>query len=287
MLNIQEALNQSNAFLAQAGIETARLDARLLVEYSLGLGSHESSLKSEGILQDEEYQRLQTLVTRRAKREPLAYIITEREFWSLPFKVSPATLVPRPDSETLIEAALEYVLERNDALTVLDLGTGSGCLLLSLLHELPHATGVGIDRCPEALKVARYNANQLSLSGRASFVCADWCNGLSASYDVVLCNPPYISNDELATLMPEVAQYEPHHALSGGVDGLESYRAVASLISDVLSDQGKVIFEIGMNQVADVSQLLIQNNLQVIDIKKDLSGLPRCIVAQSSRSKIF
>ena len=284
MLNVQEALNQSNDLLSKAGIETARLDARLLIEHALGLSPHESTLKSERLLRAEEYARLQVLMARRAKREPLAYIVAEREFWSLSFKVSPATLVPRPDSETVIEAALANIPDRDTALTVLDLGTGSGCLLLSLLHELPGATGVGVDRCREALKIARENANQLSLSERASFVCADWSNGLSASFDIILCNPPYISYEDLETLMPEVLNYEPRHALSGGSDGLESYRAVASLISDMLHVNGKIIFEIGMSQAADVSKILIENGLQVIDNKKDLLGRPRCIVAQSSRS---
>jgi len=284
MLNVQEALNQSNDLLSKAGIETARLDARLLIEHALGLSPHESTLKSERLLRAEEYERLQVLMARRAKREPLAYIVAEREFWSLSFKVSPATLVPRPDSETVIETALANIPDRDTALTVLDLGTGSGCLLLSLLHELPGATGVGVDRCREALKIARENANQLSLSERASFVCADWSNGLSASFDIILCNPPYISYEDLETLMPEVLNYEPRHALSGGSDGLESYRAVASLISDMLHVNGKIIFEIGMSQAADVSKILIENGLQVIDNKKDLLGRPRCIVAQSSRS---
>ena len=284
MLNVQEALNQSNDLLSKAGIETARLDARLLIEHALGLSPHESTLKSERLLRAEEYARLQVLMARRAKREPLAYIVAEREFWSLSFKVSPATLVPRPDSETVIEAALANIPDRDTALTVLDLGTGSGCLLLSLLHELPGATGVGVDRCPEALKIARENAKQLSLSERASFVCADWSNGLLASFNIILCNPPYISYEDLETLMPEVVNYEPRHALSGGSDGLESYRAVASLISDMLHVNGKIIFEIGMSQAADVSKILIENGLQVIDNKKDLLGRPRCIVAQSSRS---
>lgn len=284
MLNVQEALNQSNDLLSKAGIETARLDARLLIEHALGLSPHESTLKCELLLRAEEYERLQVLMARRAKREPLAYIVAEREFWSLSFKVSPATLVPRPDSETVIETALANIPDRDAALTVLDLGTGSGCLLLSLLHELPGATGVGVDRCPEALKIARENANQLSLSERASFVCADWSNGLSASFDIILCNPPYISYEDLEALMPEVVNYEPRHALSGGSDGLESYRAVASLISDMLQVNGKIIFEIGMSQAADVSKILIENGLQVIDNKKDLLGRPRCIVAQSSRS---
>jgi len=284
MLNVQEALNQSNDLLSKAGIETARLDARLLIEHALGLSPHESTLKSERLLRAEEYERLQVLMARRAKREPLAYIVAEREFWSLSFKVSPATLVPRPDSETVIETALANIPDRDTALTVLDLGTGSGCLLLSLLHELPGATGVGVDRCPEALKIASENAKQLSLSERASFVCADWSNGLSASFDIILCNPPYISYEDLETLMPEVLNYEPRHALSGGSDGLESYRAVASLISDMLHVNGKIIFEIGMSQAADVSKILIENGLQVIDNKKDLLGRPRCIVAQSSRS---
>lgn len=284
MLNVQEALNQSNDLLSKAGIETARLDARLLIEHALGLSPHESTLKCERLLRAEEYERLQVLMARRAKREPLAYIVAEREFWSLSFKVSPATLVPRPDSETVIETALANIPDRDAALTVLDLGTGSGCLLLSLLHELPGATGVGVDRCPKALKIARENAKQLSLSERASFVCADWSNGLLASFDIILCNPPYISYEDLETLMPEVVNYEPRHALSGGSDGLESYRAVASLISDMLQVNGKIIFEIGMSQAADVSKILIENGLQVIDNKKDLLGRPRCIVAQSSRS---
>lgn len=283
MINVQEALHQSNDALTKAGIETARLDARLLIEHALGLDPHEAMSKSERFLQAEEQARLQVLVERRAQHEPLAYIVADREFWSLPFKVSPATLVPRSDSETLIETALAQILDHDAPLSLLDLGTGSGCLLLSLLHELPQATGVGVDRCPEALIIAQQNADSLSLSNRASFMCADWGHGLSRKFDIVVCNPPYIRQDDLDSLMPEVVDYEPHHALSGGIDGLESYRAVVSRISDLLIDHGKIIFEIGFDQAADVSKIIFENGMQVIEKKKDLSGLPRCIVAQSSR----
>ena len=280
MVSVQEALNQTNDRLSQAGIETARLDARLLIEHVLRLAPHEVNSKREQTLAVTEYERLQALVRRRAKREPLAYIVAEREFWSLPFIVSKATLVPRPDSETLIEAALARFQDRNVCLSLLDLGTGSGCLLLSLLHELPRSTGIGIDCCPEALTIARQNAKRLSLSDRASFVCADWGKGLSTRFDIIVCNPPYIPQGELEALMPEVSHYEPRHALSGGMDGLESYRKVASVLPGMMQENGLVILEIGINQTTDVSNILTGNGLQVIESKRDLSGLPRCIIAQ-------
>jgi release factor glutamine methyltransferase len=281
---VQDALRHSNDVLAEAGIETARLDARLLVGHVLGMDAKAALLVNERALHDAEQERLKTLLARRAGHEPMAYIMAEREFWSLPFKVTPATLVPRPDSETIVEAVLASVPDRQKHFSILDLGTGSGCLLLSLLHELPQAQGVGIDCSTPALNVARDNAQHLQLSNRASFICADWGNGVSKKFDLIVCNPPYIPHDEIKTLMPDVAQFEPRHALSGGKDGLESYRAIASCVPDMLKKDGTAYFEIGMNQADAVINILTENRLQTVDIKEDLSGLPRCIVAELSRA---
>jgi release factor glutamine methyltransferase len=180
----------------------------------------------------------EALIARRAAREPLALIVGHREFWSLDFAASPDTLVPRADSETLIEAALAEFPARDAALRMLDLGTGTGCLLLAGLHEFPAAFGVGVDRLPAVAALARRNAASLGLAGRAAFVCADWAAPLAGRFDLVLCNPPYIPAAEVATLMPEVALHEPASALDGGSDGLDSYRAVIPRLPGLLAPGG-------------------------------------------------
>ncbi|HJW41315.1 MAG TPA: peptide chain release factor N(5)-glutamine methyltransferase, partial [Rhizomicrobium sp.] len=199
-------LEEAVARLRDAGVDNPRLDARLLWEFGQSSGDFES------------------LIARRAAREPLAYITGRKEFWSLDFAVGPGVLVPRPDTETLIEQLIRERPDRLVPLSILDLGTGSGCLLIAALREYPNARGVGVDRSPEALAWARHNLIALGVEDRATLIETDWPEEASPGFDVVLANPPYIPTAEIETLEPEVCRYEPRAALDGGPDGLDAYR---------------------------------------------------------------
>jgi release factor glutamine methyltransferase len=227
-------------------------------------------------------ERFAALIARRAAREPLALIVGHREFWSLDFAVSPDTLVPRADSETLIEAALAEFPARDAALRMLDLGTGTGCLLLAGLHEFPAAFGVGVDRLPAVAALARRNAASLGLAGRAAFVCADWAAPLAGRFDLVLCNPPYIPAAEVATLMPEVALHEPASALDGGSDGLDSYRAVIPRLPGLLAPAGVAILEVGQGQSRHVAAIAEAQGFTTAT-RADLAGIDRALVLRRGR----
>ena len=213
-----------------------------------------------------------------ATREPISRIFGRREFWSLTFDLEPATFDPRPATETLVEAALEALGTPADGLKVLDLGTGSGCLLLSLLSELPDAEGLGIDIDERSLAVARRNAAALGLGERARFCRGDWGAGLVPGWDVILCNPPYVRSDEIAGLAPEVAEHEPHRALDGGPDGLEPYRRILPQVPKLLTPGGFAVFEVGPGQAKPVTALLDLWGLRLESRYRDLSGLERCLL---------
>jgi release factor glutamine methyltransferase len=217
------------------------------------------------------------LIDRRAGREPLALILGRREFWSLDFAVSPATLIPRPDSETLIEAAVATFADRPPPRRVLDLGTGTGCLLLAALAEFPAAFGVGVDLSASAASLAASNASRLGMTSRAAFLTGDWASALNARFDLVLCNPPYIPSAELADLMPEVAHYEPRSALDGGEDGLSAYRRLVPELHRLLSPDGAAIVELGAGQAETVAGMAREAGFATA-LRHDLSGIPRALV---------
>ena len=268
--NIDDAIHEAARHLARAGIAQPRLDARLLAAHVLDQG--------ERSLENGRHERLRELVRRRAAREPLAHITGYREFWSLTFAVTRHTLVPRPDSETLIEAALAWPAP--DRAAVLDLGSGSGCLLAALLSERPEWWGLGLDIDAAALAVAGQNLDALGLGARARLVRGDWTECLAGPFDVVLCNPPYIADREWPDLEPEVAAFEPRIALAGGADGLDRYRRIAPRLGDLIADRGAAFLEVGAGQTAAVAGLLHRHALDVVDIKEDLAGIPRCVVAR-------
>jgi release factor glutamine methyltransferase len=275
-LSVYGAVFEATRHLAEAGIAQPRLDARVLVEHVLGDG--------ERHLEFGQREDLRQLVQRRAAREPLAHITGHREFWSLPFAVNHHTLVPRPDSETLIEAALAWPAP--DRAAVLDLGSGSGCLLAAMLSERPEWWGLGLDIDAAALSVAGYNLDALGLGTRSRLVRGDWTECLTGSFDVVLCNPPYIAEKEWSDLEPEVATFEPRIALAGGTDGLACYRRIAPRLGDLMSMRGAAFLEVGAGQATHVAELLGQHGLSVVDIKEDLAGIPRCIVARRQNRRV-
>ena len=224
------------------------------------------------------------LTARRVRREPMAYILGEREFWGLPFKVSPAVLVPRPDSETVIEAVLSLMPDRERAWRFLDLGVGSGCLLLTLLREYPKARGVGLEASPEAMAVAVDNARALGVAGRTTLLAGDWrapgwIDALGGPFDLVVSNPPYIESAAVERLMPEVANFEPRLALDGGADGLDAYRAIASAGPKLVTAGGFMVVEAGEDQALEISALFTAAGLAPRPPWKDLGGIERVVAA--------
>ncbi|MBI1774724.1 MAG: peptide chain release factor N(5)-glutamine methyltransferase [Proteobacteria bacterium] len=275
-MTIGEELSQAVQILAQAGVPQPRLDARVLLAHALGgpleplMGAGEVSLPPAV---SDQYQRF---IARRVGREPVSRIVGHREFWSLNFVLSPATLDPRPDSETLIEAALA-VSRPETPLAVLDLGTGSGCLLLALLSERPLATGLGIDIDPEAVAVAGRNAARHGLAGRVRFQEGDWGAGLDGPYDLILCNPPYLPTGEIEQLEPEVARHEPRLALIGGSDGLEQYRRLGAELLRLIGSAGFAVVEVGRGQADEVEAILRASGLRTVERRRDLSAIERCL----------
>jgi release factor glutamine methyltransferase len=232
----------------------------------------------ERIVESQACARLQELVARRATREPMAQILGRREFWSLTFRVTPDTLDPRPDSETLVHAVLDQVPDRSASLRLVDFGTGTGCLLLSLLHELPHATGLGVDLSEAALAVAEENAKSLGLGARASFQLGNWDAGIAPAFDIVLSNPPYIPSGDIAALQPEVASFEPRQALDGGADGLDAYRRLAPAAARLLPSGGLAAFEAGFGQAESVTAIGQAAGLRHVATARDLGAVQRCVL---------
>ncbi len=226
---------------------------------------------------------LRAATARRASREPLARILGSREFWSLDFGLSPDTLEPRPDSETLVAAALAALQERDGRYRILDLGTGSGCLLLSILSERQSAWGLGIDRAEGALRQAARNAAALGLAQRAQFLLSDWGAAVRGSFDLIVSNPPYIERATLAVLQPEVALHDPRLALDGGVDGLQAYRCLVPQAAGLLAPGGCLSLEFGQGQQESVRRIVEQAGLEDCSLHADLSGMPRALCARRSR----
>lgn len=256
--------------LAAAGIENPRLESRLLLAHALGR-------RTEDLIRDmnnpAEAPAFPALLARRAAHEPLALITGWREFWSLRFRVSPATLIPRADSETLVEAALDLPAPAR----VLDLGTGTGCLLLAVLHERPQAFGIGLDRSEDAARLARRNAADLGLTGRSAFLVGDWTAPLRGRFDLVLSNPPYIESAGIAALMPEVRAHEPASALDGGPDGLDAYRAIIAALPSILTSDGAAVLELGIGQSRAVAGLAEAAGLRAT-ARQDLAGIERALI---------
>jgi len=268
----EAALAYITAQLAEAGIETPRREARYILAAAHGLTQTE--LLS---LDETDEAKFAPLLARRRAHEPLAYITGVKEFWGLSFAVSPATLIPRPDSETLIEAAIETFPDKTAVKTILDLGTGTGCLLLAALTEFPAAFGIGIDISPDAATLAATNAKMLGLSHRAAFLAANWATPLAQKFDLVLSNPPYIPTRDLATLMPDVAHYEPATALDGGADGTAAYQTIIAALPALLSPNGAAIIELGLNQAEPVAAFARAASFTT-KTRPDLAGIPRALI---------
>lgn len=267
--------------LKAAGIDQPRREGRLLLAHALGLDPAAVMGHPEYPVPDRD--GFLALVEQRARGVPMAHILGRREFWSLDFRVTPDTLDPRPDSETLVEAALAALARRRgDALSVLDLGTGTGCLLLAVLSELPHAEGTGVDLSQAAAAVARENARRLGLDARSRFVVGDWAAALQGRFDLILSNPPYIPKGEIVALQREVAQFEPRLALDGGPDGLNAYRRLATELRHLLQPDGVAVLEVGAGQWRPVAGMMQDAGLAVGAPRPDLAGVERCVICHCS-----
>ena len=265
----------------QEALDSPELDARLLTGYVLGLDHAALVAQGDRKLADQETAKLHKLALRRLEREPVARILGVKEFWGLPLRLNEATLVPRPETETVVEealAAIDQAGPRTRRLRIADLGTGSGALLLALLHELPNASGFGTDISPEALDAARDNAERLGVAPRAEFIICDFGEALAGSFDVLVSNPPYIASGDIATLSPEV-QRDPRRALDGGADGLDGYRTIARQARNLLQPDGHLVVELGIGQESDVAALFRAAGLVVPPARPDLSGVPRALHA--------
>lgn len=278
MTPARAALDEASGRLRDAGIAEPRGDAQLLLCASLSI-AREALIAAPGRCLDAgETEGYRALVDRRCAREPVSRILGKREFWSLEFGLCPATLDPRPDSETVIEAVLAWQPDREAALRILDLGTGSGCLLLALLGEYPNARGVGTDCAPAAASQAYQNAAKLGFARRARFVCTDWDQALAPGrYSLIISNPPYIPQAAIDKLAPEVANFEPRAALDGGADGLQAYRTLGPILGRRLALGGAIFVEIGAGQADRVSAVMAEFGLDRFVHSADLSGKLRCL----------
>ncbi|MGN6309718.1 MAG: peptide chain release factor N(5)-glutamine methyltransferase [Xanthobacteraceae bacterium] len=278
---IETARRNLTAHLQGAAIETPDLDARLMIGAVTRLDLTGLITKAEQRLTALDAARLKDLARRRIGGEPVARLLGHKEFWGLDFQLSPATLVPRPDTETVVETALDILRSDGDttrALRIADLGTGSGAILLALLHELPNATGLGTDISLTALQTARANATRLGLADRATFLASNFAAAIATPCDLIVSNPPYIRTGDIQTLSTEVREHDPHRALDGGDDGLDAYRVILGQAANLLASGGTLVLEIGQHQSDDVTRLAHTASLVPHGPPRaDLGGVPRAL----------
>jgi release factor glutamine methyltransferase len=281
-------LAEATQLMAQAfsgaGVEDAKVDARALICHALHIDRARLISDSQRVLDAREIDAISALAARRLKREPVSRIRGRKEFWNLTLNVTPAVLTPRPETETVVEAALDALGRdgrKKEKLRILDIGTGSGALLLALLGELPNAEGVGTDSSEAALAVARANAERNGLNERSTFVTCDIAKGVEGKFDLIVSNPPYVAHGDIAALVPEVRDYAPRLALDGGADGLDAYRAIAAQALPLLAPGCRLIVELGAGQEPAVASLFTKAGLRFTAARKDLAGIPRALIATS------
>ena len=256
------------------------LEKKILLNYVLNTSNEEINISHNKLLDNIELDQYKKLIQRRKKSEPIAYIIKKKEFWIDSFVVNNSVLIPRPDSEIIIETAIKYFPDKNQNLKILDLGTGSGCLIISLLREFKKSKGVGIDFDKKALEVAEHNKNNLLNDNRLKFCQADFSKFNTKNYDLIVCNPPYVSSSLKDKLLKDVQDYEPETALFAKDNGLRCFKMVLNNLIKYENKKQLIIFEIGYNQLKYLYKLLKNTNFQVISVAKDINNIPRCIVAK-------
>jgi release factor glutamine methyltransferase len=270
--------------LSLSKIENPQLEARILLAFASGVKQTRIIGYPEDKLDNSIISNLEKIMARRKTGEPIAYITGVKEFWSLDFNVTKETLIPRPDSETIVQSVLDTITNHMDHISILDLGTGSGCLLLALLSELPKAIGVGIDISSRSCKIAKKNAKELGLNNRAKFYQGNWMEGIHDQFDIIVTNPPYVAEPDMEFLDREIRLFEPHLALSGGPDGVAAYRLIAKESITRLKTAGILVVEIGINQAQSIRDIFVQNGLKIIKTQRDFSNIDRCILATVEHS---
>ena len=277
---VQQHLQQTGALLASVAGDLAPLEARMLAQHAWCKSREDLLREADQPVAEEAAEMLQKMAQRRLAREPMSQILGMKDFWKDQFVVTRDVLTPRADSETLIEALLAARADKNASLHMLDLGTGSGCLVLSALREYANASATAVDRSPAALAVAKGNAERLGLQARVRFLEGDWCNPLDSAdrFDIVITNPPYIARAEIAALDEDVKGYEPHLALDGGIDGLDCYRTILSTIGAYLNPGAFVLAEVGQGQDQDVKKIGEANGLRHVQTHCYLVGIARIVV---------
>jgi release factor glutamine methyltransferase len=282
-LTVEQARREIARRLASQAGDAAELDARLLVGHALGLDLTGMVSAANRALKADESNHIEALANRRLAGEPVARILEHKEFWGLPLSLSPATLVPRPDTETVVELALDMLRtgSANPRPRIADLGTGTGAILLALLSELPEATGIGTDISEQALATATANAQHLGLAARASFIRCDYASDLTGPFDLIVSNPPYIRTSDIAGLSVEVREHDPLRALDGGADGLDAYRALIPQAARILGTNSVLVVEAGQGQAAQIEALMTAAGLAPHGPPRaDLAGIPRAVGAR-------
>lgn len=279
-MRITDILREASRELGIAGVVSPQLDARLLLQHAANLDAETIAADPLLALESSAVDRFRLLLQRRMQREPVSRILGQREFWSIDFDIGPGVLDPRPDSETLVEAVLNSGYDADQPLTILDLGTGSSCLLCAVLSEFPAAMGIGVDISGDALHVAAGNLGRHGLTERSCLVLGNWADPIAERcIDVVIANPPYIPSGEIDDLAPEVERYEPRLALDGGEDGLQAYRGLLAELPRIMRDNGRVFLEIGAGQSDSVAFLLEESGATGVEGLRDLGRHVRCLSA--------
>ena len=280
---LSELQKKITKILAEGGIETNSLDARIILREIFNFDEKELILNSDLILSESKISKVQKIITRRLNFEPVSKIFGKRDFYNSTFSISDDVLDPRPETENIVEIANNFILEKGYE-SFIDLGTGSGCIILSILKENKNLTAVGVDISIDAINIAKKNSKDMNLEKRSSFLVSNWLSSVYNSYDLIISNPPYIPSDEIITLSKTVKNFDPLISLDGGQDGLKCYKEIAQDINRVINKNGRVILEIGYNQAHDVIKIFESKEFKLLKIYKDINGLNRILTFESKKT---
>ena len=280
---LSELQKKITKILAEGGIETNSLDARIILREIFNFDEKELILNSDLILSESKISKVQKIITRRLNFEPVSKIFGKRDFYNSTFSISDDVLDPRPETENIVEIANNFILEKGYE-SFIDLGTGSGCIILSILKENKNLTAVGVDISIDAIDIAKKNSKDMNLEKRSSFLVSNWLSSVYNSYDLIISNPPYIPSDEIITLSKTVKNFDPLISLDGGQDGLKCYKEIAQDINRVINKNGRVILEIGYNQAHDVIKIFESKEFKLLKIYKDINGLNRILTFESKKT---
>ena len=280
---LSELQKKITKILAEGGIETNSLDARIILREIFNFDEKELILNSDLILSESKISKVQKIITRRLNFEPVSKIFGKRDFYNSTFSISDDVLDPRPETENIVEIANNFILEKGYE-SFIDLGTGSGCIILSILKENKNLTAVGVDISIDAINIAKKNSKDMNLEKRSSFLVSNWLSSIYSSYDLIISNPPYIPSDEIITLSKTVKNFDPLISLDGGQDGLKSYKEIAQDINRVINKNGRVILEIGYNQAHDVIKIFESKEFKLLKIYNDINDLNRILTFESKKT---